>query len=167
MAHSCSREDCPPTNIAGPKIKCAECPKLCYLMCFGFSKHSEDFLKITITNGAKIVIEISSLNFVCAQCETTGLIVSSRKTTTNALTNSLPITQVALKSNKSKDENHAGNDILSSIIEIKAALKINYEQIQNTRRIISENLDISKLTYSNSTNIMKQTNTASTKIITI
>lgn len=77
MAHICSRDDCKPNNVNGPKVNCFKCKKVCFLHCYGFQKHADDFIKIKI-NEATMIFELESFTFVCPACDSIGLIVSSK-----------------------------------------------------------------------------------------
>lgn len=126
MAHTCSRDDCNPSNTAGPKASCVKCNKQCFLQCYGIEKYSNDFVKITI-NDATVIFETSNINFVCANCDTKGVIVTSKpKPKPKTSTTQTPSTP------SSKDQHK------QLLTEIKVLLKVNGKKIDDVKEIVEE-----------------------------
>lgn len=69
--HNCSREDCPTTNVNGPKITCVKCKKPQFLQCHA-QKHSSGLIRIPLPTGASIYVEMQNMQFGCASCHPPG-----------------------------------------------------------------------------------------------
>lgn len=69
--HNCSREDCPTTNVNGPKITCVKCKKPQFLQCHA-QKHSSGLIRIPLPTGASIYVEMQNMQFGCASCAQVG-----------------------------------------------------------------------------------------------
>lgn len=71
--HKCNRNDCPPVNVNGPKIKCAKCKGMCYLKCSVSEKgptiETNGTVKKVLNDGTVVVMFMSGMAFVC--CEST------------------------------------------------------------------------------------------------
>lgn len=75
MMHVCNRENCPPTNIAGPKTHCIKCKKLCYLLCFGAEKSSTGLVRFKLPNQLTIFVDVTNSQFACTGCLIEGNVV--------------------------------------------------------------------------------------------
>lgn len=111
--HSCDRDKCPPNNTKGPTTKCTKCGKLAFLLCHGFVKHGDNFVKYTLANTSKVVISTSSLNWFCQLCITNGSVFTEKGPMTSTTT-----TTPAASTNKNKNE----QAILNSLNELKNQL---------------------------------------------
>lgn len=67
--HKCSRDDCKPEHISGPKIKCCTCKNTCYLQCFGFRAGDKingmDTVKYSSDNGSVFSTFMATMAFSC------------------------------------------------------------------------------------------------------
>lgn len=72
-SHQCNRDDCPPANVNGPKLKCSKCGKLCFLKCFGiqqsFTVESTESIKIKLPTGGTVFAFLPHSAFVCCTDE--------------------------------------------------------------------------------------------------
>lgn len=73
--HTCNRDNCLPTNIAGPKTNCIKCKKLCYLLCYGAEKSSTGMVRFKLTNNLTIFIDVMKTQFACTTCVEEGNVV--------------------------------------------------------------------------------------------
>lgn len=69
MPHKCDRNDCSPTSINGPKVKCAKCNSFCFLRCSGFEYSQtvgdNQTIQCYLPNGCMLSTSLSHLVFVC------------------------------------------------------------------------------------------------------
>lgn len=141
MVHSCNRDNCPPTNVSGPKTNCIKCGNLCYLKCFGFVAcdkiNGNDAVKLKIADNCVVYSLLSQFAFVCC----------TEKTPTNELKQALklPSTRSTSKTRQAKSneiiEFEIANDLLSikdMLTAIKTSNDVNAMELSEIKSVTIE-----------------------------
>lgn len=114
--HKCSRDDCPPNVIKGPKIKCSKCNNECFMKCFGLEKaekiEGNETIKIALPNGAAAFVYLTQVAFVCCS---DGVAAPEQK-------NFMPKMIKQRATSRSRQPNETTDKITSDISMIKTML---------------------------------------------
>lgn len=138
MVHHCNRDDCPPTNVTGPKTKCIKCGNLCFLRCFGFVSceiGGQDAVKLNLSDVNVVYMFVSQFAFVCCS--------DSVPATTLKQALKLPSTRSSSKSRAKPTESNEtsiANEILivkDMLMAIKASGDANTMEIGKKLDVIS------------------------------
>lgn len=127
--HNCTREDCKPANVNGPKVNCVKCNKICFLLCHGSMKHGNDFVKFELPNDSKAIVSPSSLHWACQNCQTAGIVLTAKGPMISSNTSTPPSLSTKLSSNNKNDKT-----MINAINEIK-------EMIAKNQEVINDKLD--------------------------
>lgn len=130
MRHKCDRNNCNTIHVNGPKVKCAKCKNLCYLMCYGFSKgetkDGHETVKIILPNGGALHSILSCCSFVC--CD------DSMPTTDVKPALKIPNNNRATSATRAKNtEINENNLIMKEINEMKNELSLIKAAINGTK----------------------------------
>lgn len=163
MSHRCNREDCPPSNINGPKTNCIKCKQICYLKCFGLDKgptvNGMETIKFSLQNDATIFVPVSVCAFSCCASA-----VSSTELKTNI---KLPTTRASSKSRQTQNDSLDNSAILTEFAAVKAALHElnecstkNQSDLAEIKTVTTKSLEIIKISNDLNRTPRLSTNTA-------
>ena len=139
MAHKCNRDDCDRTNVNGPKMKCAKCQNVCYLMCFGFEKSatmdSIDVIKHSVPNGGTFYKFLPNSVFICC----------AESITTAELKANLKVPAKARGTSQTRQQKTENASIINEISEIKEKMnKLSETTEKNTIELVEIKTTVSE-----------------------
>lgn len=150
--HKCNRDNCPPNNITGPKIKCAKCKNLCFLQCFGFESgekvDGQDTVKIKGPNESICTMFVSCMAFQC--CSNVMTDTDQKK--------ALKLPTVARSTSKNRSTSSLSNDNEQLLVNELTHIKQMLTSIQNaTDENTAEIAEIKMLSTKTEENVKKAT----------
>lgn len=126
--HTCNRDDCPPQNVSGPKIRCIVCNKDLFLKCFaepGPKIDGCETMKVPLPKGGYLYSFVSHSAFSC--CE---------EIPATTLKKHLKLPKPPRSSSKSRPSSETA-DFNAVITELAAIKQIATEANTNTKSILS------------------------------